>query len=132
MQQIKHQIKEEDAQIVFLLETDEEKCNLEAITIEGFKTVVGEEGSEGTSRLMAFVADEIEFKIRNDLSSADVSSLWIEIERQHHKNLLIAGVYREWGNVNNPIKNRSKEQQIQRIVKTEDQIKKAKKKNPKK
>ena len=86
--------------------------------------MVGEEGSEGTSRLMAFVSSEIDFKLRNDLSSADVSSLWLEIEREHHKNLLIAGVYREWGNANNPTKNRSKDQQIERIVKIEKQIKK--------
>ena len=83
-------------------ETDDAKENLESVKIDRFKTVVGNEGSEGTARLMAFVSDEIAFKMREDLSSADVSSLWIEIERKNHKNLLVAGVYREWGNVNNP------------------------------
>ena len=42
-------------------ETDDAKENLESVKIDGFKTVVGNEGSEGTARLMAFVSDEIAF-----------------------------------------------------------------------
>ena len=82
--QIKHLIGEEEANIIFLQETDDAKENLESVKIDRFKTVVGNEGSEGTAGLMAFVSDEIAFKMREDLSSADVSSLWIEIERKNH------------------------------------------------
>ena len=40
---------------------------------------------------------------------------------------MVAGVYREWGNVNNPLKNRSKDKQKSRIDKLQEQIRKAKK-----
>ena len=75
---------------------------------------------------MAFVSNEINFKMREDLSSADISSLWIEIERKHHKNVVIAGVYREWGKPGNILKDRSKEQQKDRLNKLNDQIKRGK------
>ena len=40
---------------------------------------------------------------------------------------MVAGVYREWGNVNNPLKNRSKDKQKTRIDKLQEQIRQAKK-----
>ena len=75
---------------------------------------------------MAFVSNTLDFKMREDLSSADISSLWIEIERKHHRNVVIAGVYREWGKSGAILKNRSKDQQKDRLMKLNDQIKRAK------
>ena len=98
MAQIIHTMSEEKVDILFLLETDQEEQNLAGITLPGFKTVTGKPSKfDEKVRIMAFVTESITFKPRNDLSSADTSTLWIEIERDKKKNLLIGGCYREWG-----------------------------------
>ena len=71
LKQIKRLIKEQEAHVVFILETDEGKTNLESRAIDGCETVVGEEGMEGKARLMAFIANDINLIMREDLSSAD-------------------------------------------------------------
>ena len=37
-----------------------------------------------------------EIKLRKDLMSDKFPSIWIEIERNHERNILVCGYYREW------------------------------------
>ena len=93
-------MKDQGANIVFLHETDEEQINLASLSLQGFKKVVGKESSNGKVRQMAFISEEIDFQMRSDLSSGDMSSLWIEIDKPNHKNIILCGVYRRWGDKN--------------------------------
>ena len=117
MTEIEAMIRNESADLIFLLETDQSKENLESIKIRDYKTVVGSPGkSDGKVRLMAFINNSLPHKFREDLSSPDASIMWLEIERSNKKNLLVAGVYREWGyeDRSHP-KNRSIIQQKERL-----------------
>ena len=117
MEEIKDIMSTENADITFLLETDNSEENLKSIKIKDYETVVGRPGEHDKKvRMMAFVSDNISFKFREDLSSPDASVMWIEIERKNKKNVLIAGVYREWGydDKNHP-KNRSIDKQKERL-----------------
>ena len=117
MAEIEETIRRENADLIFLLETDSSKENLESIKIQDFKAVVGSPGKfDGKVRLMAFIKSNIPFKFREDLSSPDCSVMWLEIERKNKKNVLVAGIYREWGSEDRSHpKNRSKVQQIERL-----------------
>ena len=72
---------------------------------------------------MAFVTEELTFSLRNDLTSADTSTLWIEIERENQKNFLIGGCYREWGDADlTSPKNISEDHQLERLEKITREI----------
>ena len=88
----------EDISILFLLESDNSEENLKSIQVKGFTTVTGKPGLDDKVRQMALVSQNIKFKRRDDLTTPDVSTLWLEIERENHSNILLANVYREWGN----------------------------------
>ena len=47
------------------------------------------------SRMIVLVKDGFQLKIREDLMSNDILSIWMEIARKGKKKLLIAAVYRE-------------------------------------
>ena len=65
---------------------------------------------------MAFITKNIPYKFREDLSSPDASVMRIDIERENKKNILVAGVYREWGSEDRSHpKNRSIDQQKERL-----------------
>ena len=65
---------------------------------------------------MAFIKRNTPYKFREDLSSPDSSVMWVEIERENKKNVLVAGVYREWGYEDRTQpKNRSIDQQKERL-----------------
>ena len=59
-EEIKDTIEREKADLIFLLETDTDKENLQSIQINEFKTVVGKQGQfDGKVRLMAFIRNNI-------------------------------------------------------------------------
>ena len=47
-------------------------------------------------RIMALIRNDIPFKIREDLMTSRVQTIWIEIVRKNSKNILVGGVYRTW------------------------------------
>ena len=56
--------------------------------------------------------------IRNDLTSTDFPSLWVEIENEKGKNIICGGYYREWA----PGGDKSVESQVQAITVFTSQI----------
>ena len=46
---------------------------------------------------MAFVSDQIQYTLREDLSNPHSSCLWLELPRKNKKNILLCNVYRQWG-----------------------------------
>ena len=117
MAQILNTISEEEVDIMFLLETDKEEKNIASVTLPGFITVPGKPSiHDGKVRIMAFVSENLPFSHRKDLSSADTSTLWLEIERENKANYLIGGCYREWGSADlSSPKNISEDHQLARL-----------------
>ena len=117
MAQILNTISEEEVDIMFLLETYDEEKNIASVTLPGFITVPGKPSiHDGKVRIMAFVSENLPFSHRKDLSSADTSTLWLEIERENKANYLIGGCYREWGSADlSSPKNISEDHQLARL-----------------
>ena len=86
MSEIEEVIRNERADMIFILETDNNEENLKSIKFKDFDTVVGKPGkSDGKVRMMAFIKKNIPYKFREDISSPDSSVMWIEIERKNKK-----------------------------------------------
>ena len=65
-------------------------------TIPGYETIIAKPKDSGRVRIIAFVSKKLNFEVRSDLMSNDLSTIWIEIKRAQQKNVLCGGIYREW------------------------------------
>ena len=99
-EELKALIKTKGIDVFFLVETDSNTVNDESdYQIEGFKTLVQKKKEESDStRIICLLRNTLARHtiIRDDLSSADFPSLWIELENESGKNVICAGFYREW------------------------------------
>ena len=99
-QELKEIIKSSSLNIIFLTETDTTWVNSDTdYKINGFKTIVQLKKSESdVTRILCLVDESLanQVLIRNDLSSNDFPSLWIEVENTTGKNIICGGFYREW------------------------------------
>ena len=99
-QELKNIIKQNKLNIIFLVETDTNAVNKESdFKIEGFKTVVQNKKDDSTPTRIVCLIDErlsAQISIRNDLTSMDFPSLWIEVENSAGVNSICGGFYREW------------------------------------
>ena len=48
------------------------------------------------SRVAVYVHEDIVVKVRNDLMTDDVSSIWLEVGIKRQKKFLVSNIYREW------------------------------------
>ena len=46
--------------------------------------------------ILALVHHSLKAKLRSDLMTHEVFTIWIEIEREHEKNVIVGGIYRTW------------------------------------
>ena len=77
----------ENPDLIFLLETDKDEESLKSLEIMGCITLIGRAGEfDGKVRILALISKSIPFKFREDLSSPDVTQMWIEIERKAQKH----------------------------------------------
>ena len=58
--------------------------------------------SDSKVRIIALVKINLysRIKLRQDLMSNDFPSIWLELNNEKHKSLLIAGFYRQWSHEN--------------------------------
>ncbi len=92
-------LKNEQLNVLFLVETDVILEGKDSFKIENYQTVVTKHESEKEKvRVIRLIEENIvnSTKIREGLMSTKVPSIWIEINREHHKFFLICGFYREW------------------------------------
>lgn len=93
-------IKENSLDIVFLTETDTSSVNNENdYLIAGFKTLVqNKKETSSPTRIICLINERLKnsVSIRNDLTSTEFPSLWLEIENAASKNIICGGFYREW------------------------------------
>ena len=93
-------IKENSLDIVFLAETDTTAVNNENdYLIAGFKTLVqNKKETSSPTRIICLINERLKnsVSIRNDLTSTEFPSLWLEIENAASKNIICGGFYREW------------------------------------
>ena len=54
----------------------------------------------GTSRVVVYTHKDLVVKLREDLMSNDISSIWLEVGLPGHKKFLVCQAYREWQQVN--------------------------------
>ena len=85
----KTMLKEEDLNVLFLVETDTKSVKTpEEYRVEGFITVLPKrEKNEDMVRMIALMDEETskQAKIREDLMSSEFPSIWIEVERKKEK-----------------------------------------------
>ena len=97
LSQIRAVLLEERVGICFLIETDDSQNNLQSIKIADYSvhtsTVLN---VKDKVRIIALVHNDLTVKIRSDLMSHEVSTIWMELKRDKNKNVLVAGIYREW------------------------------------
>ena len=91
------------------IETTPEQC-----TIEGYYMIhpLSREDRRH-SRLIVLVKDGFQVKVRNDIMSKEILSIWLEIQRKGKKKLLIAALYREHSILRLPTPNNSSDIQQQ-------------------
>ena len=118
-------LKNEHLNVLFLVETDVILENgKDSYKIENYQTVVTKHESEKEKvRVIGLIEENIvkSTNIREDLMSTNFPSIWIEINREHQKNLLICGFYREWNR--DGLKNET--DQLNRLKHFSEQIQKA-------
>ena len=88
-------IKDNNAKVAFISEVDGDE-NLVDVNIPGYETIIAQPKESGKVRIMAFVNKNIKYKVRLDLMSKELSTIWIEIIRAEQKSILCCGIYREW------------------------------------
>ena len=85
--------------IFFLVETDTNMIHSENdYKIKGYKTVFPlKDGNNLKTRMICLTNESNDnIKTRPDLMDPKFPSIWCEEVREHEKNLLICGFYREW------------------------------------
>ena len=94
---MKEIIKENKLNVIFLVETDTAAINKDTdYQIEGFKTLIQNKKLEtDQTRIICLVDSQLanHVIIRNDLTSTNFPSLWIEVENDNGKNFICGGVY---------------------------------------
>ena len=89
----------EKLDIFFLVETDTNMIHSENdYKIKGYKTVFPlKDGNNLKTRMICLTNESNDnIKTRPDLMDPKFPSIWCEEVREHEKNLLICGFYREW------------------------------------
>ena len=101
--EINHVLSEENVGICFLIEVEDTQENLNSLNstnpkaFPNYSIHTSKSLSPKTKvRIIALVHEDISFKIREDLMSHNVASIWMEVSRKFHKNLIIGGIYRQW------------------------------------
>ena len=93
-------IQQNKLNLVFLVETDTNAVNNEAdYKIKGFKTVIQNKNEESRpTRIIGLIDENLSSRtiIRNDLTSPDFPSIWVELENNQGANTVCGGFYREW------------------------------------
>ena len=91
-------LNEQKAGVVFLIEVDRSKLEMETQQFPGYKTIVQKtENQSDKARIIALIDNYLEFKVREDLMVNNLPTIWIELVRENFSNVLIGGIYREWG-----------------------------------
>ena len=93
--EIEKVIRENNVQVAFIAEVDGDE-HLVDVNIRDYETVIAKPKEGGKVRIMAFVNKNVDFNVRLDLMSKELSTIWIEINRARQKNILCCGIYREW------------------------------------
>ena len=121
-QELTNIIKINQINMIFLVETDTSAINNENdYSIQGFKTIIQKKRAESDpTRIICLIDNKLASHalIRNDLTSTDFPSLWVEIENEKGKNIICGGYYREWA----PGGDKSVESQVQAITVFTSQI----------
>lgn len=114
-EELKELLRKENLDIMFLVETDTRSIKEEKdYKIGEYKTVLPKQKDTETNiRIIGLIAEKIStrVKVRTDLMSEDFPSIWLELEREKRKKLIIGGFYREWRKDNDS----SQEAQLDRI-----------------
>ena len=105
LDEINHVLSEENIGICFLIEVDDSQDNLNDLnktnpkafpnfTVHTSKCL----DQSDRARIIVLVHEDIPFKIRDDLMSHEAETIWLELSRKHHKNIIVGGIYRQWNN----------------------------------
>ena len=94
-------IKSNNIDIIGLLETEIHHFDTKKpFTIKGFKTYVPlEREKSSTVRLLCLVREDIEVKLREDLMSPLLCSVWLETTAKDGKKVLLSFIYREFNDL---------------------------------
>ncbi len=99
-QELKSIIRSNNLNIVFLVETDTNAVSTESdYKIDGFKTIIQNKKDESSpTRIVGLIEETLsdQIIIRNDLTSKNFPSLWVELENDRGPNFICGGFYREW------------------------------------
>jgi len=99
-EELRSLIRTNKLNVIFLVETDTNAVNEESdYQIEGFKTLVqNKKEASDLTRIICLIDNGLadHLVIREDLSSKDFPSLWIELVNDTGRNVLCGGFYREW------------------------------------
>ena len=103
--EINHVLSEENVGICFLIEVDDSQenlSNLNKTTPKAFPnySVHTSKTSAPTdrARIVVLVHEDLSVKIRDDLMANEAETIWVELSRKFHKNIIIGGIYRQWNN----------------------------------
>ena len=85
-------IKDKKIDILTILECD--ICDLP--NIPGFQAIFPKHRNSNNARLLLLAKKELSVKVRDDLMTDEVPTVWVELELKSEKNVLICSIYREW------------------------------------
>ena len=91
-------LNEQKAGVAFLIEVDRSQLEMETQQFPGYKTIVQKnENQSDKARIIALIDNNLEYKVREDLMVNNLPTIWIELVRENMSNVIIGGIYREWG-----------------------------------
>ena len=70
--------------------------DINIFNIADYRILLGPPSSNGIIRLVVYIHKDLNVKIRPDLMSHDLNSIWFEAGLRNQKKILINQTYREW------------------------------------
>ena len=69
--------------------------DMSELNVDGYNTYVADTINNrelNYSRTMVFISKQLTVRVRHDLMSDDVSSIWLELDRANQKKFLVCGI----------------------------------------
>ena len=99
VKQLSELVEKHKVDILMLQETDiKGRQRAEKFQMKNFVTILPLVKEKQKVRVMTLVRDSLSkhVKVREDLMSQKITSIWIEVKKQKSKGALIGNFYREW------------------------------------
>ena len=126
MPDIQNTLDSENIDLLFLQEVEIKDIDKnEPPRFEKYTTVCPKKDTKNKTRILMLIRENIKIKIREDLMSKEISSIWVELQTQNGTKTIIGSLYREFDDLTEGHSSNSLSEQNKRFDLFLDQLSKA-------